>query len=40
MTTPNAAFDMADFVDFGETGIPTATKETNLDTPGALLDER
>ncbi|EDU45194.1 homeobox and c2h2 transcription factor [Pyrenophora tritici-repentis] len=39
MTTPNAAFDMADFVDFGETGIPNTTKEINLDTSGALLDE-
>ncbi|KAL7775002.1 hypothetical protein CFE70_005917 [Pyrenophora teres f. teres 0-1] len=39
MTTPNAAFDMTDFVDFGETGISNTTKEINLDTAGALLDQ-
>lgn len=40
MATPNAAFDMADFVDFGDASMPNAPKETNLDTSGALLDER
>ncbi|KAH6881484.1 hypothetical protein BKA58DRAFT_371652 [Alternaria rosae] len=30
MATPSAAFDMADFVDFGETGMPNASQEASL----------
>ncbi|KAF1944808.1 hypothetical protein EJ02DRAFT_479592 [Clathrospora elynae] len=31
MATPNTAFDMADFVDFGETAMPDVSQEASLD---------
>ena len=40
MTTPNAAFDMADFVDFGEAGIPSVSQETVQDIPESPLAAR
>jgi hypothetical protein len=30
MATPSAAFDMADFVDFGEAGMPNVSQEAAL----------
>jgi hypothetical protein len=42
MATPNAAFDIADFVDFGEVGMSqvSGTQETALIEPKTPLDEK
>jgi hypothetical protein len=39
MTTPNAAFDMADFVDFDEAGMPSLSHETCQDITETTLNE-
>jgi hypothetical protein len=40
MTTPNAAFDMADFVDFDEAGMPSLSHEIVQDITETLLKEQ
>jgi hypothetical protein len=40
MTTPNAVFDMADFVDFDEAGMPSMSQGTIRNNPGTPLNER
>jgi hypothetical protein len=40
MATPNAAFDMTDFVDFGDTSIPGVSQGTDLNTTEPALDQR
>ena len=39
MATPNAAFDMADFVDFGDASMSGVTQETDLNVMEPSLDE-
>jgi hypothetical protein len=39
MATPNAAFDMADFVDFGEVGMPNVSQEPSLGLSDTLLPQ-
>lgn len=40
MATNEAAFDMADFVDFGDTSIPGVSQGTDLNIVEPALDER
>ncbi|KAI4677181.1 uncharacterized protein J4E88_006988 [Alternaria novae-zelandiae] len=46
MATPSAAFDMADFVDFGETGMPNVSQEASFGVSetappqNSLLDDK
>jgi len=40
MATPSAAFDMADFVDFGEASMPNVSQETDHSVSGTLLQQR
>ncbi|RAR16584.1 homeobox and c2h2 domain-containing transcription factor protein [Stemphylium lycopersici] len=39
MATPNAGFDMADFVDFGDASMPGVTQETDLNVMEPSVDE-
>ena len=40
MATPSAAFDMADFVDFGEAGMPDVSQEIDLNVSETSLQQR
>ena len=40
MATHDAAFDMADFVDFGDTSIPGVSQGTDLNITEPALDQR
>jgi hypothetical protein len=40
MATPSAAFDMADFVDFGESGMPNVSQEINFDVSEPSLHQK
>lgn len=40
MATPSAAFDMADFVDFGEASMPNVSQETDHSVSETLLQQR
>ncbi|KAG9189036.1 hypothetical protein G6011_05904 [Alternaria panax] len=39
MATPSAAFDMTDFVDFGEAGMPNVSHEADLNVSETLLQQ-
>jgi len=40
MATPSAAFDMADFVDFGETGMPNVSQEASYGVSETALPQK